>query len=283
MLKIIEGHLSTLEVVFLELKLNKKLKTFKERLEYIENEIFAQDKFKEYFGLYEHDNPDNPLKSFSAKEFKDLDKRWLGINGGKEKTSVPVSHILDMMANYLISTKETSKTEGLKRYKDLKKIGEDRTEEQNEEYKKLKKKVIYHNPKGKNKDLVFFHNEPCERFLKKRVKEIKEEDWECKESRRNVLAKLMLQSNTARRIRSEAKEASERMKENHREVDKIKEAMRNEYERYKIDRNHFVVDSIVEMSAWVKRLQEETEYLECRISDLYDEYVMITEFKQGFN
>lgn len=239
------------------------LPSYKDRLNYIEENIFSNEKYKSFYGIFDEGEEFKLNKKLSEQ----IENRWLGIKtvGQPDNINEHVKFFVDSLANYLLNSKNYSSKKQISRYYNLKKkLNTDLKDTEKLEYELLEKNFLFikEYPRNyKKENVIFYINKDAEQlFIDKNIKYKYDTCNQYKEECINAISDI---------------EKYEKEKTELLDLINMEYSMMNEIKDKELSNS--IIKKISGYSNRIKMIEDEIMYLEKQISYLYSDYVYITE------
>lgn len=241
------------------------LATFSDRCTYINDNIFSQSKYKDYYGLLHEDTSEEVCNAYND--------RWIGVKKvGQKFKNESVKHFLNSLGTYLLSSRDYSIKLQIKEYNELKyktaltNIEKDRLNE-------LENNVLFHKIIN-GKPFTFMVNDDCVKFLQKSYNYYSNILSNCGYSLVFHKRLVNIHNNLLITFRSveECKSICENIKSYQHYTQKLSTEIKKLYTNREKD-----VD-IKPLVCELIEVRDNIRHLESKIVDIYDDYITATEF-----
>lgn len=243
----------------------KKYNTYQERLDFIQEHFFKNNKYKTYYSQ-------SPAL-------------WLGVKLPNKPHKIEhVKTVLDYIATYLLSAKEHSTHNKKKRYLELLELKANQDKLDSELYRELShlsKEIIYHPPSKSfkmNRNLVFFENSNYKSFLikcKNKYIDFLNNDHVLNYTESFCLKKTEEEIQAIEYIEKKVKANLNKISHLNKKRDDLKKLVRENYKSLK--ENKANLSTMIKQSNLLKKINDEIKFLKNEIHDLYKDYYFLTE------
>lgn len=255
-------------------KVSMKLPDFpnhKDRIEYLENNIFNCDKYNSYYGFISDD--------LIKDDYKDIENRWIGIKKvGSPNRYEHTKSFLNILGSYILNANEYSIKKVKKKYIKLQDKYNSKcinlTESELLLLSSLRPFVKFYENKG-NSITIFMINPLIKEFMKKRLNNIKNNLNKNKYKNEVLLKSFQRISNCLNVIENSEITCNlliKSLEENNKKIKNIKDMISDYY------KNPSEILNIKSLIQQYKKLVDDNKYIKFKINELDDAYFVSTEF-----